>query len=251
LINAGAHQLNDIARGRFSKETSMKIRPTWLATGGCLAALAAALFLSRDGNKLILESSASGATYKGKTAQEWVAGLKNPDIRVRWKTLAAINYIEPQGEDQLPVLREILNDNDPAVRVQAVQAIGGLGEAASASVPDLIKALSDNDVEVRTQAACSINWMGPDRDQAIPALIAALDDREARVRHATAGTLGSMGPSAKEAVPALLKRVNATKKDEQLAMVQAVWYIDPDTARQERLPIIPTRRWAAAGPASR
>jgi HEAT repeat protein len=226
----------------------MKMRPTWLAAGGCLAALAVALFLSRDGNRLSLGASASGATYKGKTAQEWVAGLKNPDVRVRWKTLAAINYVEPQGEDQLPVLREILNDNDSSVRVQAVQAIGGLGEAGAASVPDLIKALSDNDAEVRTQAAYSLNWLGPERDQAIPALIAALDDREARVRHSAASTLGSMGPSAREAVPALLKRVNVTEKSEQLAMVQAVWYIDPSTARQQRLPVVPSLRRGGGPP---
>src|SRR5436190_8979642 len=150
----------------------MKIRPTWLATGGCLAALAAALFLGRDGNKPLVHASASGATYKGKTTEEWLAGFKNPDTRVRWKTLADLNYIEPQGEDPLPVLREILNDKDPSVRGQAVQAIGGLGEPGAASIPDLIQALSDNDAEVRMQAACSLNWMGQERDQAIPALIA-------------------------------------------------------------------------------
>src|SRR5262249_19763974 len=138
----------------------MKNRPTWLAAGGCLAALAAVLFLNHDGNRFILQPSASGATYKGKTAPEWVVGLKSPDVKVRWKTLAAINYADPQGEDQLPVLREILSDNDPSVRVQAVEAIGGLGEAGSTSVPDLIKALSDNDPDVRMQAACSLNWMG-------------------------------------------------------------------------------------------
>src|SRR5262249_11759985 len=128
LINAHAPQLNDTARGGVLKETSMKIRPTWLATAGCVAALAAALFLSQDSNRFLSQASASGATYKGKTTAEWVAGLKSPDSAVRWKTLADINYAEPQGEDQLPVLREILNDHDPSVRCQALQAIGGLGE---------------------------------------------------------------------------------------------------------------------------
>jgi HEAT repeats/HEAT repeat len=223
----------------------MKMRPTLLATGGCLAALAAALLLSRDGSRLFSQSSTSIATYKGKTAREWAVGFKSSSRAVRWKTLADLNYIEPQGDDQLPVLREILNDQDAAVRCQAVQAIGGLGEAGAVSVPDLIRAIADNDADVRMEAANALNWMGPDKDQAIPALIAALEDRQARVRQAAANTLATVGPAAKDAVPALLKRVHVPEDRERKAMVQGIWFIDPDTARKEKLPVIPTPRRGA------
>jgi vesicle coat complex subunit len=241
LINTSVHQFNDGARGVLL-ETSMKIRPTWLATGGCVVAVAVALLLNRYSNQLFSQPSVSGATYKGKTTQEWVASFKSPNQRVRWKTLADLNYTEGQSEDPIPVLRELLNDKDPSVRCQAVQAIGGLGEAGAPAVPELIKALTDSDSEVRMQAAYALNWMGQDRDQAISPLIAVLEDRQARVRQEAANTLAAIGPSAGEAVPVLLKRIRVTEGRERQAMTQAVWFIAPETARKEKLPVVPTRR---------
>jgi HEAT repeat protein len=122
------------------------------------------------------------------------------------------------GSAAVPVLKEAVDDDDPAVRKEALRSLGKLRERASIDpqvvIPMLIAALDDGEAEVRVVA---VTYLGIVRDNAakeVPALTAALGDDDAAVRAAAATALGAYGHAAESALPALRKAVK--DPDEQV-----------------------------------
>jgi HEAT repeat protein len=65
-------------------------------------------------------------------------------------------------QDWLPTVRELLTDEDPALRFEAVHAVGLMGDLES--LPELSEiALHDEDVDFRHQAITSIGTIGGPR----------------------------------------------------------------------------------------
>ncbi len=91
--------------------------------------------------------------------------------------------------DQLPYVKDALNDADPIVRLAAIQALRKL------QGPGLLEALqakcSDTDPNVRTESARALGAIG-DR-KAVPKLVELLHDDNGFVRGAAAESLGQLG----------------------------------------------------------
>jgi HEAT repeat protein len=62
--------------------------------------------------------------------------------------------------DAVPVLTEMLTDEDPVLRFWAVKALGEIGLPARRAAPALIARLSDSDADVRWQTIESIGQLG-------------------------------------------------------------------------------------------
>jgi hypothetical protein len=96
----------------------------------------------------------------------------------------------------VPVLVQLLSDDDPEVRDYAALTLGDCGPAATAALPGLTEALRDDDPEVRHSAAVSLGGIDRRPEVTVPVLSRMLTDREALVRRRVANLLRKMGPDA-------------------------------------------------------
>src|SRR4030065_276256 len=71
--------------------------------------------------------------------------------------------------DAMPVLIEMLNDDQPATRAAAAQALGEFGEASGIAVPLLAEAINDSDMNTRISAIRALGQIGG--DPALPPLL--------------------------------------------------------------------------------
>lgn len=122
------------------------------------------------------------------------------------------------GSAAVPVLKDAVDDDGPAVRKEALRSLGKLRERASIDpqvvIPTLITALDDSEAQVRVVAVTYLGIVRDNPAKEVPALTDALGDDEAEVRAAAATALGAYGHAAESALPALRK---ATKDpDEQV-----------------------------------
>jgi HEAT repeat protein len=122
------------------------------------------------------------------------------------------------GSAAVPVLKDALDNDDPAVRKEALRSLGKLRERASIDpqvvIPPLITALDDSEAEVRQVAVTYLGIVRDNPAKEVPALTNALADEDASVRAAAATALGAYGPAAASALPALRKA--AKDQDEQV-----------------------------------
>lgn len=125
-----------------------------------------------------------------------------------------------------------LRDPNPKVRYEALDALERMGPQAQPAVPYLIEILKDPSASNRIWAALALGSIARERnskDMAIPALIAALDDPDANVRANVSVALGDFGPSAKAAIPKLLEVAlkDSTERGREFAP-EALGKIDSD-----------------------
>jgi len=149
----------------------------------------------------------------------WKAALSNDGERQGWAARLAISLgIQDQDLDRdrhdllfsddpeaVPVLVELLRDDDLRLRRYIATMVGSMKEAPKAMLPALIVAAHDEDTEVRAGAVQSIGSMGPDAEAAVPDLIQALDDHDRTVRREALYSLRRIGPGARDAIPALMR----------------------------------------------
>jgi len=170
------------------------------------------------------------ATYNGKTVRAWAMLVAAPDPNVRAQAHAELKRIGPEA---VPVLTDMLQEQDPAfrsgawrtaqhlprslrymvlrnvawtnaveVRVAAARSLAILGPEARTAIPALNQALHDKEVRVQLDAAAALGRIGR---QSVPVLMQALEENDASIRHAAAYALGEVGPDAQPAVPLLTK----------------------------------------------
>ena len=151
---------------------------------------------------------------KKKTGPPMVDGLKalkHADPKVRYRAAHTLAELGPLAKFALPELRELLEDQNPMVRLKAAEALWKIDKTPSATLmPVLLQALKDKDHGVRADAPRVIALLGAKAKLAIPALVNALKDKEFDVKLAAITALGDLGPVAKESAGPLL---DMTKDD--------------------------------------
>ncbi len=138
--------------------------------------------------------------------------LRNQQTDIRRLAADALIDLAPDTESIQPALRLALRDVDSMVVADAARALGALRSRASPSIPALVKALSHGEPHVRIYAAEALASIGPKAGAATNDLAKALGDPVPGVRWAAGEALGSIGPAAQSAVPQLIKAL----KDEFL-----------------------------------
>jgi outer membrane protein assembly factor BamB len=132
------------------------------------------------------------------------------DDQVAFRRFAADAFIDlvPDSVSIQPALRRALRDDDSMVAADAARALGALGPKASPSVPALVKALSHDEPHVRIYTAEALASIGPKAEAATNDLARALGDPIPGVRWAAGEALSNIGPAAHLAVPQLIKALN-------------------------------------------
>ncbi|HTI36187.1 MAG TPA: HEAT repeat domain-containing protein [Vicinamibacterales bacterium] len=139
------------------------------------------------------------------------------------------------GSAAVPVLKDAVDDDDPAVRKEALRSLGKLRERASIDpqlvIPILLGALNDSEGAVREIAVTYLGIVRDDPAKEIPPLTTALSDDEPGVRRAAATALGAYGPQAQSALPALRKAAKDEDEDVQREAGRAIITISEKTPR--------------------
>ncbi|MCC6695862.1 MAG: HEAT repeat domain-containing protein [Candidatus Hydrogenedentes bacterium] len=127
----------------------------------------------------------------------------SPETRV-----AALINLELKGADAvaaIPLVVEMLRDEDYSVYTQATHTLGAMGPGAAEAVPalvELMKAKRDYAAEPVLHALAGI---GPGAEAAVPAIIEEMRHPFADVWFLGARALGAIGPSAVAGVPELIE----------------------------------------------
>lgn len=110
------------------------------------------------------------------------------------------------GDDAIPVLLNLLEDEDWNRRCGAAWVLGGLQDRAA--VPGLLRALNDPQAVVRKESAVALSLI---RDpETIASLLTLLRDIDWEVRKTAADALASIGTSA---IPGLLRMLQDASND--------------------------------------
>jgi len=142
-----------------------------------------------------------------------------------------IYTLQALGEPSVPVLIDLLNDNDPKLRQWVISALGGIGPPAKAAVPVLINSMREPDCKARAWIAESLAKVGP---EAVEPLARALRDRDPRVRGGAARALELMGPRATAAVPVLIAALADHETLAELEPARGSSYVDRDREEEPR-----------------
>jgi HEAT repeat protein len=136
----------------------------------------------------------------------------------------------------VPVLVQLLSDDDPEVRDYAALALGDCGPAATAALPRLTEALRDDDPEVRRSAAVSLGRIDRRPEVTVPVLSRMLTAREALIRCRVANLLGETGPDAREAAPTLRQALLDEDAQVRVEAAEALKKIHPQAAAEAGVP---------------
>ncbi len=105
---------------------------------------------------------------EGETASAWLERTlqQERDEKDKQIELASAIAIVDHHEDELPILVNLLDSEDPGIRQAAAAAIGRMGPTAKDAIDDLARLLKDQVPTVRTaakDAICAIAKPSPDK----------------------------------------------------------------------------------------
>ena len=152
----------------------------------------------------------------GKAAKDAVPVLievlaeDNTDLTCTVAT--ALGNIGPEARAAVPALGDALKATNASIKWTVAETLGKLGQEAIAAVPSLSHALKDEDKDVRRTVAEAIGKIGPGANGAVRGLIYALKDVDNDVRRAVATTLQNIEPEPKEAVRGLISALKDEDK---------------------------------------
>jgi HEAT repeat protein len=155
--------------------------------------------------------------------------VKDEKPAVRLHALTRLAAIDLDSDATVAALFAGLGDKEPKVRFLAAVKLGELRPGGGDVILALSHALGDSSVEVRHRAVYSLVNLGP--EAALP-LVRALDDPEKHIRQIAWYSLRKCGGGAKPAVPQLVEM--ALKEDDKDVRSIAAWVledIDPEAAR--------------------
>jgi HEAT repeat protein len=143
------------------------------------------------------------------TSLEKAAAGDNDD-RVRAAATFAYCQVASPPESAVPLLKQVLKDKKPAVRLVAAGRLRTLALKAEAATSDLGTALSDEDESVRIAASEALARIGP---PAVSTLRTALESKNANAKKLALACFSALGPAAKEALPTIEKAQQDPDKD--------------------------------------
>jgi hypothetical protein len=146
-------------------------------------------------------------------------------------------------DEIVAVLIELLDNENPDIRVNAANVLNFIGPDADTSIMSLTLMLEDDDFLVRVAAAVALTRIDPNVLAVIPILIEGVKngdepfyhryrpltgwDDPGHVAGTAAQSLGLLGPVALDAVPYLTQLFVSSHGDVRIAVSEAIAAIDP------------------------
>ena len=137
--------------------------------------------------------------YQAKTLAQWKVAANDAKPKVRQDAAKALGQLGPAA---IPVLVDLLADEDGKVRSDVTQSLKRIGSAA---VPPLTALLSDKRPAVRLAAAKALKYFGTQAKPAAAALVATLKDKDDAVREAAFNALPRVGQRRESCHPWLIE----------------------------------------------
>ncbi len=164
------------------------------------------------------------AVFKLATMGPW-AKAAAPDLAERLKdetcrtgALVALKKMGVSGIAAVPALRELLEHNDQAVRLEAADALCEIDRAVGkAAVPVALECLKSGQVYVRYRAAELLLRLAPEQAQkAVPVLLEQLTSTSGSGSFSAGTSFSSLDPSiSKSLVPTLLEALTNPQPPQQ------------------------------------
>jgi HEAT repeat protein len=124
----------------------------------------------------------------------------------------------------IPVLLDLLGDDDPCVRASAAQSLGTMNDLNDVA-PVVMRAAKDPSRIVRMRIALALTKINSDRYSTIPLLIESLSDHEICVRIDSAEALGLIGPKAIAAIGPLTRALEDDDSYVRMKSAEALYRI--------------------------
>jgi HEAT repeat protein len=160
-------------------------------------------------------ASAAMPTYHGKSADQWLEMLGQPDDDIRGQAFMELTQADRSGGE---MLLAFLGSPNPGLRTIAVMGLNHMAPSYPESIPGLAEASLDVNLNIRYWALSALRKYGDKAGSAVPNIIRALETYQgqgpelegpvryyADARARAAEALGGIGPAAKDALPALEK----------------------------------------------
>lgn len=180
-------------------------------------------------------SAAIPSQIAGKTLDEWVKQIDNPDPSVREQAIRTVVLFGPSARRAIPALvRQVNNNNDLNSLANSIIALGQLvqvekdPEYAKMAVNALTQALNNNQAIIRYQAAMSLGYSGAWARPAVPKLASMVRDRSSwETRKAVCFALGWAGRDEKmipdmAALTALVDGIDDPSKEVRMEALQGL-----------------------------
>lgn len=151
------------------------------------------------------------------TVPTLLAGMADPDVRVRRTAVEFLETLEPRAPAVTAALTRALQDKDRSVRWTAARTLGKLKPPdAATAVPELSRLLTDPDIDLAKAVAIALEHLGPIAHEATPALLQAAEARDAEMRLAALRALATTAPGA----PLVSQRLQVALTDEDARVRQ-------------------------------
>lgn len=192
----------------------------------CYSLVAVALLLFAGGAVYWVRQHKTVPTYDGKPLTYWLQEWEKPTVYVKRQQYEIA--IRQLGANVIPELIDILENNDPWLKVKAYgllnrvfwkrftymtytercagipYAFEVLAEKSRSAIPDLIRLLQSDDTAIANAAIQCLFHVRLNADD-IPLLLPCLTHHNARTRAYAATFLGRITQNEKDVVPALIK----------------------------------------------
>jgi HEAT repeat protein len=161
------------------------------------------------------------------------AALKHKDPESRFTAVAFLADRDNglRVGEAVPLLTELLEDENARTRAEAADTLGRFGSAARPAVPALCKALNDTRLSVRTEVVRALYRIDP-RHPALPPAVAQVVREHPNYSWPVLYMLGDLGPGFESSVPWLLRALRHEDHDVYLRALKALQQIDPAAVAQ-------------------
>lgn len=182
--------------------------------------------------------------FDGQPTRSWRHALREEIGRGDPSFRPVASALLHGGPEVVPVLIDLLQDDDPAVRAMAADLLpvhfqGTAGREVEKAIGPLIAALGDAEKTVRARAAQSLAGIGAPARNAVPQLAALLADPDPTVAFHAANALEEIGPDARSALPALFRACDDARPAVRGRARMAVQALDLEAAIRAGFPPLP------------
>jgi hypothetical protein len=174
--------------------------------------------------------------FAGRPSSYWSKVIRDRNPVGKFEDAVGLVVGKEPDPAAVPMLIELLEDEDDQVCFAACQALAANGNAAREAVPRLLEMLGHSNLFYQRNASHALAAIGPDAT-ALDILIGALTDEDPWVNYHAAISVGKLGPQGKEAVPALLNLITSSKAKEEIISELAVEFQAEKVGKQTVLAV--------------
>jgi HEAT repeat protein len=195
---------------RNGKSATIRRPLCWQLAG--LLALAGFAYLAPQWCWVWIGSGKHAHYYQGRPTSYWRAVLRNsspgweqfiPTRLHRSLGLGGMPAVLQHDPAAVPVLLDLLKDNDMQVRWTALFSLSETPHLPAGVPEAILPLLADENAEFRSFAAQRLATICSDETLVVPALLPLLADENVAVRRSIVNTLGQFGPKSKKVLAVL------------------------------------------------